>query len=217
MKKLILPLLLLVAFGMLAAVESDPSNVVGYVKYPCYTGISYVAYPMGNDVTAEAAATPYLPNVSAIAKWSNSGQSWSSITYDAEFMEWSGSMPLDNSGCMTFTAESNFDYYSLGAPLNTVTWDIYAGLNRIYVPLNRSDLGTAEELADEVGGIESVAWYTNSTHSWASITYDAEFMEWSGTKAVSIGDPLTLASTSGTMHTWPARSGNTNYGVSKSK
>ncbi len=32
MKKLILPLLLLVAFGMLAAVESDPSEVVGYFK-----------------------------------------------------------------------------------------------------------------------------------------------------------------------------------------
>ncbi len=32
MKKLILPLLLLVAFGMLAAVESDPSDVVGYFK-----------------------------------------------------------------------------------------------------------------------------------------------------------------------------------------
>ncbi len=32
MKKLILPLLLLIAFGMLAAVESDPSEVVGYFK-----------------------------------------------------------------------------------------------------------------------------------------------------------------------------------------
>ncbi len=32
MKKLILPLLLLVAFGMLAAVESAPSDVVGYFK-----------------------------------------------------------------------------------------------------------------------------------------------------------------------------------------
>jgi len=32
MKKLILPLLLLVAIGMLAAVESDPSNIVGYFK-----------------------------------------------------------------------------------------------------------------------------------------------------------------------------------------
>lgn len=32
MKKLILPLLLLVAIGMLAAVESDPSDVVGYFK-----------------------------------------------------------------------------------------------------------------------------------------------------------------------------------------
>ncbi|MDD3234859.1 MAG: hypothetical protein PHH43_00850 [Candidatus Cloacimonetes bacterium] len=32
MKKFILPLLLLLAIGMLAAVESDPSDVVGYIK-----------------------------------------------------------------------------------------------------------------------------------------------------------------------------------------
>ncbi len=38
MKKLILPLLLLVAFGMLAAVESDPSDVVGYFKRPIAAG-----------------------------------------------------------------------------------------------------------------------------------------------------------------------------------
>lgn len=52
MKKLILPLLLLVAFGMLAAVESDPSNIVGYVKYPCAAGFNTaIALPMEQAYT----------------------------------------------------------------------------------------------------------------------------------------------------------------------
>jgi len=38
MKKFILPLLLLLAVGMLVAVESAPSAVVGYVKYSCVPG-----------------------------------------------------------------------------------------------------------------------------------------------------------------------------------
>ncbi|MCB5284145.1 MAG: hypothetical protein LHW45_00910 [Candidatus Cloacimonetes bacterium] len=211
MKKLILPLLLLVAFGMLAAVESDPSNVVGYVKYPCYTGNNYVAYPMGEATTAEGSVVDYIANFGAIAMWSNSGQTWTSISYDADFAEWSGTMPLNNAGCMTFNSLSNFDFYSLGTPSDAITFGIYAGNNRIYVPLDRSDLGTAEELGDEVGNIIAVAWYTNSTHSWASISYDPDFMEWSGTHAIAIGDPLTLNSTAAT--TWPG-SKSTGFGSS---
>ena len=204
MKKLILPLLLLVAFGMLAAVESNPSEVVGYVKYPCYTGNNTVAYPMGTSTTAEGTVTPYVANFGSIAMWSNAGQSWSSITYDTEFAEWSGTLPINNAGCMTFNTSANFDFYSLGTPSAIITFAIYAGNNRIYVPLNRADLTTAEALANEMGNIGSVAWYTNSTHSWASITYDPEFMEWSGTHPISIGDPLTLNSSAST--TWPTRS-----------
>lgn len=47
MKKFILPLLFLLAVGMLVAVESDPSAVVGYVKYPCVAGgNTLIALPM---------------------------------------------------------------------------------------------------------------------------------------------------------------------------
>lgn len=50
MKKLILPLLLLVAFGMLAAVTSDASDVVGYFKRPVYQGgWDAFALPFGYD------------------------------------------------------------------------------------------------------------------------------------------------------------------------
>jgi len=46
MKKFILPLLLILTVGMLAAVESEPSEVVGYVKYDMLVGNNLIAIPM---------------------------------------------------------------------------------------------------------------------------------------------------------------------------
>ena len=51
MKKILLPLLLILAVGMLAAVESEPSEVVGYVKYDCLVGLNLVAMPMDDGLT----------------------------------------------------------------------------------------------------------------------------------------------------------------------
>jgi hypothetical protein len=72
MKKLILPLLLLLAISMLVAVESDPSAVVGYFKVTApATGESFVSIPFhietgmpsetfGNQFTAgDAVLDPY--------------------------------------------------------------------------------------------------------------------------------------------------------------
>ncbi len=66
MKKLILPLLLLVAFGMLAAVESDPSDVVGYFKKVVADGgVQGIALPFDYPdlgINAVMTGTTYLDN-----------------------------------------------------------------------------------------------------------------------------------------------------------
>ncbi|PKN72374.1 MAG: hypothetical protein CVU50_07310 [Candidatus Cloacimonetes bacterium HGW-Cloacimonetes-3] len=46
MKRLILPLVLLIAIGMLAAAEPDPSAVVGYAKYQCGAANNMSALPV---------------------------------------------------------------------------------------------------------------------------------------------------------------------------
>lgn len=108
MKKLVLPLLLLVAFGMLAAVESDPSNVVGYVKYPSYTGLNLVGYPMGTDTIAEDAIAPYMPNVSSIAIWQANlvPQGFNAINYDPDFGEWDGTHSITIGDCLNLNSGS---------------------------------------------------------------------------------------------------------------
>lgn len=66
MKKLILPLLLLVAFGMLAAVTSDASDVVGYFKKVVADGeVQGIALPFDYadlGVNAVLTGTTYLDN-----------------------------------------------------------------------------------------------------------------------------------------------------------
>lgn len=82
MKKLLLPLLLLVAFGMLAAVESDPSEVVGYVKYDCIAGLNHIALPMDQGYTmAGEFADEYAGNIDAFSYWDAATQSWMTAFY----------------------------------------------------------------------------------------------------------------------------------------
>ena len=68
MKKLILPLLLLVAFGMLAAVESDPSAIVGYVKYPCVAGYNTIALAMEQGYTMASEVGDAIP-ATTVGTW----------------------------------------------------------------------------------------------------------------------------------------------------
>ena len=77
MKKLIIPLLFIFAIGILAAVESEPSAIVGYVKYPCVAGLNHIALPMDQGLTmASDWAAGYPGMLDAMSYWDNSTQSW---------------------------------------------------------------------------------------------------------------------------------------------
>jgi hypothetical protein len=78
MKKLILPLLLLVAFGMLAAVESDPSAIVGYVKYPCVAGYNTIALAMEQGYTMASEVGDAIP-ATTVGTWDPAAEIWIKI------------------------------------------------------------------------------------------------------------------------------------------
>jgi hypothetical protein len=204
MKKLILPLLLLVAFGMLAAVESAPSAVVGYVKYQCYTGYSYVAIPMGSGGLAEQLVENNMPNITSIFKWNSATQTWNSIDYDAEFMEWTGSIPVVPGDVLLLACSGQTDFYSIGELPTPYSYTLSAGYNYINVPVTQGSITTAEQIGDGFGTVPSIQKWINSSQSWTSIDYDSEFMEWTGSLPVQIGDVLLLSSTGSA--TWPVRS-----------
>jgi hypothetical protein len=203
MKKLILPLLLLVAFGMLAAVESDPSEVVGYVKYPCVTGLNHIALPMDQSLAwASDWAANYPGMMDAMSYWDNASQSWVSAV---DLGYWEGDFAVAPGSIMMISALSAFDGYSIGGlPATNASYTMVAGLNDIMVPLNRSDIAWAGTAGDEIGVLDAMSYWDAATQSWVSAVY---LGYWEGDFAVTIGDPMQVNALSGT--TWPVRSAST--------
>lgn len=76
MKKFILPLLLLLAVGMLAAVESDPSAVVGYFKKTVGDGaVQSIALPFAYPITTVDAILGMQLGADDVTQEINSGLS----------------------------------------------------------------------------------------------------------------------------------------------
>ncbi|MDD4309770.1 MAG: hypothetical protein PHO32_05275 [Candidatus Cloacimonetes bacterium] len=154
MKKFILPLLLLLAVGMLAAVESDPSDVVGYLKYPCVAGLNLVALPMDSGYTLASeviAAYNTGDEIDTVFMWNADFQIWDYTQnqggnyFDPDFAVAPGSV-------LYFNTSTGFDFYSMGPlPVANANYPVVAGLNLVMVPLNRSDCVLGSQIATEVG------------------------------------------------------------------
>ena len=215
MKKLILPLLLLVAFGMLAAVESDPSAIVGYVKYPCVAGgNTLLALPMQAGFTTAGEVGVAVGGGCDQVSMFLPSQVWQT-TYDIgdgfeeDFAVTVGT-PL-----MVYTY-SAVDFFSIGSLPAPATYSIVAGNTVIMVPLNRSDLTTAGAVGVDMaaGPVDQVSMYLPS-QVWQT-TYDIGDGFEENFAISGIGTPLMVYSYSSL--TWPTRAamGNT-IGTSNSK
>lgn len=198
MKKLILPLLLILGITMLVAVESAPSEVVGYVKYACSPGLNLIAMPLNNTyLTTEDLGNAY-PAITSIQKWTGTG--WYAVNYDPAW-GWDDQFPLDDTSVLFVALESSADIFSLGPvqePLPQFTFAV--GLNTIYLPLNQSDITNTELLGTELPSISSIQKWTGD--SWYAVNYDPAW-GWDDQFDLSIGMPMFVAVDSAT-DPWPA-------------
>jgi len=202
MKKLILPLLLLVAFSMLAPVESDPSNIVGYVKYPCVAGNNTIALPMQQGYAMASEVGDAIPST-MVGWWNPATERW--VTIDAfPWGGWDGEdfavVPGDP---LLVTVETATDFYSIGDLPAPATYSLVAGNNTIMVPLNKSALNMASLVGDDIPSTMVGNW-DPATERW--VTIDAfPWGGWDGVDfATPIGTPLLVTVEAAT--TWPARS-----------
>ena len=217
MKKFILPLMLLLIVGSLLAVESDPSAVVGYVKYDCVAGLNLIALPMDQGYAlASAVGTDYAA-IEAINYWDATTQSWFSAVYYPDFEIWDPDFAVESGDVLMITTPSSFAFYSIGdMPAQNGQYPLVAGLNTIMVPLNRSDLTFASELGTEIASAEAVNTWDAPTQSWFSAVYYPDFEIWDPDFSVSIGMPL--MSTVLTPSTWPTGPrGIGSFGLKQSK
>lgn len=199
MKKFILPLLLLLAIGMLAAVESDPSAVVGYVKYPCLTGLNLVALPMDQGYTmASEFADTYLGSFDTLNYWDNAVQGWVAA-FDIGY--WEGDFPISEGSVLYINALANVDVYSIGdMPATNASYGFVAGLNTMMVPLNYAAFTMASDVAAAVGTFDTMNYWDNTVQGWVA-AFDIGY--WEGDFPVSIGFPMYVNSLGAT--TWPVR------------
>jgi hypothetical protein len=207
MKKFILPLLLILTVGMLAAVESEPSEVVGYVKYDCLVGLNLVAMPMddGLTLTSEVGAiyNATNENIDAINIWDPASQTWFfSTNYGGGF--WDPDLPVAPGSILYFNTITPLTFYSIGAmPSTNAQYNIIPGLNTIMVPLNMNTLTLTSEVGASIGDgeyLDAINLWDAVSQTWTfSTNYGGGF--WDPDLNVSIGTPLFVNSINSV--TWP--------------
>ena len=224
MKKLLLPLLLLVLFSMLAAVETNASAVVGYVKYPCYTGINLIALPMDVPVgyTCGDFADNYPGMISELDYWDAVNQQWIAAV---DWGYWEGNFDVYPGLPMMITANDDFDAYSLGAlPAVNASYALEPGINLMMIPLDKSDINPLNnpdmtaDLSDAIGAgvLSEIDDWDALNQQWIAAV---DWGYWEGDFAIHIAMPLMV--TANEQATWPTRSRNDNTlhksSLSKSK
>jgi hypothetical protein len=200
MKKFILPLLVLLFVGSLFAVESAPSEVVGYVKYELVAGNNTIALPMDQPY-AFASEVGDAIGATDVAYYNSATQAWEGI--NATPFGWSGDFAVTNGQALWISVDSAGSFYSLGNMPETIpTYSLVAGNNMIMLPLNESALNLASLVGDDIGATD-VAYYNSATQAWEGI--NATPFGWSGDFDTAIGDPLWVSTD--TAGTWPAPAG----------
>jgi hypothetical protein len=201
MKKLLLPLLFILLVSMLAAVESDPSEVVGYVKYDCIAGLNLVALPMNQGYTwVSEMGDAYSGFMDAINYWDGATQTWVGA-YDLGGF-WDGDFEISSGYVLMVSAIADFDIYSIGAlPDTDASYAVATGLNTMMVPLNRADITRASMIGDEMGILDAINFWDATTQTWVG-AYDLGGF-WDGDFEVSIGYPVMVSAFD--SGTWPVR------------
>lgn len=206
MKKLILPLLLLLGITMLAAVESAPSEVVGYVKYDCLAGLNVIALPMDQAYTLSSEfGADYPGSMDAINYWDAASQTWvGSVYYPAPDDIWDPELPIGPGTVYMVSALAPFSMYSIGnMPAANASYDLVPGLNTLMIPLNKSALSTTSLLGIDVGILDAINYWDAASQTWVgAVYYPAPDDIWDPEFAATIGAPF-MVSALGTA-TWPA-------------
>ena len=195
MKKFILPLLLILTVGMLAAVESEPSEVVGYVKYDVAEGNSMIAIPMTTTYTMAGDLGTAI-GATTVSYWDNTAQMFFAAEYIDWLGDWDNNFPITNGSVLMVYTSSATNFYSIGnLPATTPTYNLVVGYNTIMIPLNRSDLNMAG-LVGNATNSTTVSYWNSTFQGFVAANYIDWMDDWDNNFPTSIGDPLMVNSNS---------------------
>jgi len=200
MKKVILPLLLILAFSFLVAVESDPSAVVGYVRYDLVAGNNFVALPMDQGFTSAAAFGEYA-GATAVQKWDPAIELWNPTISEIFPGYWDSDFTIGPGDVLLISVAGAGPLYSVGDLPAPATYSMVAGLNSIMIPLNRSDLTTGSAAGADMGATAVQKW-DPVNEIWDPTISEIFPGYWDSDFDISIALPLLVSV--GEATTWPA-------------
>ncbi len=202
MKKILLPLLLILAVGMLAAVESEPSAIVGYVKYDMLVGNNLVAIPMECPWQwASELGDSYGGIVDLISYWDATNQYFVTATNLGDF--WDGDFEIHTGDVLMLNTSSQTVMYSIGnLPATNANYNLVPGNNTVMIPLNLSSFAWSSEVGYDMtaGGVDLVSYWDNINQYFVTATNLGDF--WDGDFPVSIAMPLMVNAYS--PFSWPS-------------
>jgi hypothetical protein len=197
MKKMIVSLMLILSMFAFAA-ESAPSATVGYVKYPCVTGNSFVALPMQDTYTT---ASTLSPSITAVYRYLTATQKWDGALKGG--FGWTNNFNVVSGQSYWVGATAPLDFIVDGEVVANPQYNIVTGNNALMLPLSKSNMLLADDYFDETGVITSVYRYLTATQKWDGALKGG--FGWTNNFAVSIAEPHWVGATGPVV--WPGAKG----------
>lgn len=163
----------LVFFGSMYALESEPSAVVGYVKYECVTNANgdynLLAIPMDAGYTIASELGSDYPSITSIRYWDSTNQVWVSSDNYGTF--WWPDNPILPNEVYYVTVSANSDIYIAGelndSPLYNLVNNENGDYNTIMLPLD-SPFTLCSALGNDIGVCTSIRYWDEVTQVWVA-------------------------------------------------
>jgi len=201
MKKILIFAIMLVLIGSMVALESEPSEVVGYVKYSCVIGSNLIALPMDAGYTTSATVGDDVTDADQMAYWNADSQGW--ISSGKNFLgNWLSPFTVDDGMALMARVTSDSDFFVAGAMYETEpTYSIVVGSNTIMVPLSKTELTTSALVGDDMVNVDQMTYWNSDSQGW--ISSGKNFLgNWLSPFSTDIAMPMMTRATE--AFTWPA-------------
>lgn len=207
-----LVLFLLMLSVPLLALESEPSETVGYVKYECKSNpngdynLIALALDAGYTLASELGAD--YPFITSIRQWDQVSQIWvSSDNFGGGF--WFPDNPINPNEALLITINTSEDDVFVAGGLNTpASYNFVTNANGDYntmmLPFEESALTNSTLLGEDIGVCTSIRVWDNIDQNWvASDNFGGGF--WFPEYDVDTGFPYYITVSSNI--TWPSTRG----------
>lgn len=182
--------------------ESAPSEVVGYFKQHCVSGLNMIALPMEIPWSwVSELGSEYQSSVESIYYWDAAVQTWVGATDLGGC--WDGDFAIHTNDVLFVSNTSVIDLFFCGTlPAPQAQYSLVPGLNTIMIPLNISSMSMASDLDMDSGLIDFVCQWNNVYQAYDVAVNYGGF--WDEDFEIGIGVPLLIYSNYSI--TWPTRS-----------